>query len=266
MNQQAPIPLGELLLHAAKKFQEVTPQIQAVLCGAQEAFARFLEQNSEISEQIPHFLKELKDLPERQREAWTTAAERGWYMNAETPASMRHAVLADKDTLDCCMTEHLEEDWSAITASILSAHPDRCEILECAFQLHTEGTYIAAIPLMLAQADGICAQVLRAHFFTNSENQEVKLSEMAKNTDLLTGILLKILGIKTQFSASINKCGAPKKALAPNRNGILHGSRRHLDYGTKTNSLKTFSLLAFVTFILGEAATSKIIPAIEGEP
>lgn len=264
-NQQAPIPLGELLLQVAKTFQEVAPQIQASLREAQELFASFLEQNSEFFEQLERFLKELQYLPERQREAWVTAAERGWYMNATTPASMRRAVLDSKDALDCYMVEHLEKDWAAITESILSAHPERREILECAFQLHTEGRYIAAIPLMLAQADGICAQALGAHLFTDHEKRDAKLTEMGSNTDSFIGILLSVLGLKTQFSAGISKYSAPKKALAPNRNGILHGSHRHLDYGTKTNSLKTFSLLAFITFILARATTRKITLVIEKE-
>lgn len=205
MNQQTPIPLGELLLHAAKKSQEVAPLVQAALRGAQEAFARFLEQNPKSFEQLHHFLKELQHLPERQREAWITAAERGWYMNAETPASMRHAVLEGKDALDRYMVEHLEEDWISINESILSAHPARREILECAFQLHTEGRYIAAIPLMLAQADGICAKALGAHLFTDHEERDARLAEMASNTDSFIGILLEVLGLRTQFSAGINK-------------------------------------------------------------
>lgn len=265
MNQQAPIPLSELLLQAAKTFQEVAPQIQAALYEAQESFASFLDQNAEFFEQLDRFLKELQYLPERRREAWVTAAERGWYMNAKTPASMRRTVLNSKDALDSYMIEHLEEDWTAITESILSAHPERREILECAFQLHIEGRYLAAIPLMFAQADGICAQALGAHLFTDHEERDAKLTEMASNTDSFIAILLAVLGRRTQFSAGISKCSAPKKALAPNRNGILHGSHRHLDYGTKTNSLKTFSLLAFTTFILAKATTRKITPVIEEE-
>lgn len=260
MNQRAPTTLSELLLHAAKKFEEVAPQIQAVLREAQDTFARLLEKNPDFSEQVDHFLRELQRLPERQREAWIIAAERGWYVNAETPASINHVVLAGKDALDNYMTEHLEQDWGAITASILSAHPDRHEILECAFRLHTEGCYLGAIPLMLSQADGICAQALGAHLFTDHDVREAKLLEKAANTDTFVAILLEVLGLRTQFSAGINKYTAPKKALAPNRNGILHGSHRHLDYGTKTNSLKTFSLLAFVTFTLSEVVTNTKTP------
>lgn len=241
--------------HAAKKFHEVAPHIQAAILEAQEAFARFINQNPEFFERVHHFLKELQHLPERQREAWITAAERGWYMNEETPASMMYAVFDGKDTLDRYMVEHLEEDWIVISKRILSAHPERRDVLECAFQLHTEGRYLASIPLMLAQADGICAQTLGAHLFTDHEERDAKLAETASNADSLIRILLEVLGLRTQFSAGISKHSASKKALAPNRNGILHGSHRHLDYGTKTNSLKTFSLLAFVTFVLIKGST-----------
>jgi hypothetical protein len=54
----------------------------------------------------------------------------------------------------------------------------------------------------------------------------------------------------------------PKLALAgqiadcaPNRNGILHGSRKHLDYGTEVNSLKALSLLAFVVYCFDDTAS-----------
>lgn len=254
VTQQDPISLAELLLHASKKFQEVAPQIEAALKGAQEAFENFLEKNPNFLRQVQRFADEIKHFPERQRQAWITAAEQGWYLNAETPVSMRQAIVGGKDVLDQCMIDHLEEDWKAISENIISSYPERREILECAFQLHLEGRYIAAIPLMLAQADGICAQALGAHLFTDQDDREARLTEMASNADTFTGLLLEILGLKTQFSAGISKHSQARKALAPNRNGILHGSRRHLDYGTKVNSLKTFSLLAFVVFILCQAS------------
>ena len=76
MNQQAPIPINELLLHTAKKFQEIAPQIQTALHGTQKTFTKFLKQNPEFFEQLHHFLKKLHHLPEQQRETWITTAER----------------------------------------------------------------------------------------------------------------------------------------------------------------------------------------------
>lgn len=61
-------------------------------------------------------------------------------------------------------------------------------------------------------------------------------------------ILLEPYKIKTQFSEGIRKSSFSDKKKAPNRNGILHGHRKHLDFGTELNSLNSFSLLAFVVF------------------
>lgn len=269
VNQQTPVSLAEMLLRASRTFQEIAPQIEAALKGAQQAYEKFLENNPSFLHNVQQFAKEIKNFPEHQRQAWTTAATHGWYLNADTPASIRPAIVAGTDVLDQYMIEHLEEDWNAISKSVLSSHPERREILECAFRLHLEGCYIAAIPLMLAQIDGICAEVLGAHLFTDQDNREAKLTEMASNTDAFMGLLLEILGLKTQFSAGISKHSPARKALAPNRNGILHGSRRHLDYGTKVNSLKTFSLLAFVVFIFGETSHQDhnrlAVSAVSGE-
>jgi len=254
VTQQAPASFKEMLLRASKTFQEIAPQIEAALKGAQQAYEKFLENNHNLLQNVQQFAEGIKNFPEHQREAWTAAATHGWYVNADTPASMRQAIAAGKDVLDQYMIEHLEEDWNEISESVISSYPERREILECAFRLHVDGCYIASIPLMLAQTDGICAQVLGAHLFTDQEDREAKLAKMASNADTFMGLLLEILGLKTQFSAGISKHSPARKALAPNRNGILHGSRKHLDYGTKVNSLKTFSLLAFVAFILGETS------------
>ncbi|KVX02631.1 hypothetical protein [Shewanella frigidimarina] len=64
-------------------------------------------------------------------------------------------------------------------------------------------------------------------------------------------IILSPLLQDTEFGARIGKGKQVDKAKAPNRNGFLHGSRKHLDYGTEINSLKCISLLAYVatTFI-----------------
>jgi hypothetical protein len=62
----------------------------------------------------------------------------------------------------------------------------------------------------------------------------------------MADILLEPYKIKTQFSEGVKKHSKTDKQKAPNRNGILHGHRSHLDYGSELNSLKSFSLLAFV--------------------
>ncbi|MBT0570115.1 hypothetical protein KIK84_07250 [Curvibacter sp. CHRR-16] len=207
----------------------------------------FLKQNPHFFEQLALFLD---NLPKLLRDIWGKAAEYGWYINGCTPASVQEVMLqkVDQATLDREMVEHLERDWDSVVEGILSACPERREILECAFQLHTEGCYIAAIPLMFAQADGICEEGFTAHLFRGYKNLETDLDNLAGMHSSLD-IWLKTLGLKTQLTQHSSNDSLEQKALAPNRHGVMHGSSKHLDYGTKINSLKAFSLLAFVVLI-----------------
>jgi hypothetical protein len=63
-------------------------------------------------------------------------------------------------------------------------------------------------------------------------------------------VFLSLLKGKTPYSNSIGQSSEAHKEKGPNRSGILHGSRKHLDYGSKINSLKCFSLLAYTVFVL----------------
>ncbi len=65
---------------------------------------------------------------------------------------------------------------------------------------------------------------------------------------MLTDIFLEPFKLKNHHNAGISKSSVQAKSKAPNRNGILHGHRKHLDYGTEINSLKCFSLLSFIVY------------------
>ena len=189
----------------------------------------------------------LRELPERLRIDWSEAAQKGWYPNSQTTL-FDIEIAKDAPTLDRFMSEHIKRDWSELTEELVRAHPERAHILTCAFKLHREERYIASIPLFFSQADGIVASNVGAHLFTDHAFRGEKLAQLVASSDDFSAILYQVLGVGTQFGAGIRDSAPGRKALAPNRNGILHGSRRHLDYGNELNSLKAFSLLAFVSF------------------
>ena len=134
-----------------------------------------------------------------------------------------------------------------MTEKIIELYPQRKEVLTAAFELHEAGNYIACIPLFLAQTDGICAENLQAFLFSGHEKRLNKISmRIEESNDDLVSALLETLKTKTQMGESISKSKAKHKINGPNRNGILHGSRKHLDYASRLNSLKAFSYLAFL--------------------
>lgn len=215
---------------------------------AQQDASRYLEENPQVLEGIANVVEQFQTWPDWQRELWAEAARNGWYVNWHTPITINRPISEGKEKLDTFMIDHLTQDVELIQNSIILAVSEREQILRCAFELHAERRYIASVPLFMAQADGICAEHLGAHLFSERESRQERLSELLANSSAFAATLLSPLGVQTQFEAGINKFSSYLKTLAPNRNGVLHGSRRHLDYGTEVNSLKAFSLLAFIVF------------------
>lgn len=240
------------VLRVTQAFDQISQKIN-------EAIAKVTAVLTELAPAFTRFADFFRQLPEALRAAWTEAAVHGWYPNSRS--EMAPLEPSKPELLDAHMIAQLRRDWFALTEELLQRHPERAHILKCAFALHTTGEYIASIPLFLSQADGIAATILKAHLFTEHEQREAKLQALLAGADDFTSVLLHILGAHTQFHERIGKDGPSHKARAPNRNGILHGSRRHLDYGTEVNSFKAFSLLAFVSLALEPFAS----PSIESQ-
>lgn len=193
---------------------------------------------------------------EARKEDVTVMADNGWYPNWFT---FFYTPETEPSSIDELMSIHLNENWEDITQKILQLCQNRTHILEAAFDLHKSGNYIASIPLFLAQADGICCESLKSFLFTKNETEE-RIRELIDNgqieTNMFTDIFLEPFKLKNHHNAGISKATAQAKNKAPNRNGILHGHRKHLDYGTEINSLKCFSLLSFITYSTKEIISS----------
>ena len=109
---------------------------------------------------------------------------------------------------------------------------------------------VASIPLFLAQAEGIFSENVGSLLFSEHDKRKAKLEERFKgSSDKYMPYLYSPFEVKTQFSAGISSSSKPKKLKGPNRNGILHGSRKHLDYGTQINSYKCISLLSYISMV-----------------
>ena len=214
-------------------------------------------QINEFTSNLRKILEGLEGWEDRLREHWSNVAQYGWFPNWETSINLTTALSKGHSALDTFMIQHIEESWDILTRKILELCPDRSHILNVAFSLHKERNYIASIPLLMAQADGVSAQHLGAFLFSEHDRRRKSINHIAEDSgDILLTALLNVLGVNTQFGAGIRTASNNKKQLAPNRNGVLHGAREHLDYGTKINSFKTFSLLAFVVMVLTDRDTS----------
>ena len=202
--------------------------------------------------QIEEAIRQANLWQEQEKVNVANLAEQGWFPNWFT-FSFRHEDEEASD--DDLMIAHINRDWVNIVEKVLELCPKRKEILATAFKLHEEGNYIASIPLLLIQADGICAERFTYFFSADKDIGERASDKILKayedgtlHPGFIGEILIEPFKARLQLTQGSSKSSATAKAKGPNRHGILHGSRKHLDYGTKANGFKAISFLAFVVY------------------
>lgn len=176
----------------------------------------------------------------------------GWYVNYrfDMPQLGKIKECLDKGQiteLDQLMEKWIAADWKFIKLAVLVDHPERKSVLEQAFRAHEKGWYLLSIPVFFAQIDGICGELTGYKFFLNKQLSDntygPKVREWASANGNKTGIeqaLCEVLMYKGAFQLhekQDNKIGFT-------RHSVLHGETN--DYGTKINSLKAVSLLAYI--------------------
>lgn len=252
--------LGAAVFSIANTIRQSIEQMRPTLEAAALALYNFRQQYGEVIKKfveiygpkIADIAKVAIEWQATQKMNVAYMAEQGWFPNWFTFFVKKGD---DNESLDDFMIAHIDACWTEIKDSILTHSENRRHILEVAFKLHEEGNYIASIPLLFTQADGICSEEF-TYFFTKDSAtglkasdkilSQVESSELAVN--FFSEILLEPFRIDLQISQGSSKFSKAAKAKGPNRHGIIHGSRKHLDYGTKINGYKAISFLAFIVF------------------
>lgn len=201
---------------------------------------------------------ELKVIHSKNIQMMKELAENGWFISPfEKSGNLEFLFESSKDfkKFDLEMIVYINSIYPKLKAKTLKKFDKRQHILEVAFNLHENSNFIAAIPLFLSQIDGLCSTQFKSFLFSEHEKRETEIKKEIERYPLLRFIIepmLTPLQSNTQFGAGISKCTQMKKAKGPNRNGILHGSKKHLDYGTEINSYKCLSLLFYMVEIIEE--------------
>ena len=226
------------------KFQELIQLVDQTLKNVADGTRAFIEAAQKAGPVATQIIAAVEKFPEFFSGKWIEHANKGWYPNWFTPA---FSSLTADDQLDSFMSGHLAEDLHKIEAKLIELYPDRKDLFKAGFFHHRKRHFIASIPIFFAHADGICNETINAMLLSKHNSRQNKIADkLSKTTDLISHVMLPILAEKTQMGEGLNKSSESDKKLGPNRNGILHGSSLHLDYGTEINSLKSLSLLAFV--------------------
>ncbi|NNN49824.1 hypothetical protein [Vibrio sp. 2-2(8)] len=222
--------------------------IGEILKHVAQGISDFVEENNDKIKELQYYFENFEEINSG---LWARAAEKGWFPNDFIPSDFWEHVDKDRDSFDAFMSKEIENSIDDIHQQLAELYPARKAIFDVAFELHKENNYIAAIPLFLSQTDGIFAQSLGSYLFSERDKRIMKIQELIEAKPEMAIILAPLLQ-DTEFGARISNAKRTHKDKAPNRNGILHGSRKHLDYATNLNSLKCISLLAYVATIFTE--------------
>ena len=115
----------------------------------------------------------------------------------------------------------------------------RCQqrqmLIDVAISCHSDGRYAAAIPLALAQIDGLTSELLGSTFFRSkpAENEHGYTDDNS-----LAGVQGNLPAVRKAFTVPIDNVG--RYGLV-SRHGVMHG--KDLSYATQVNSTKTLVLL-----------------------
>lgn len=219
-----------------------------------------IKRDESFAKEFVTFVAGLASVPENIRVFSEEAAMIGWFFTSESyMGEMKKAFDQGQESLDQYMISEIDSNYDKIKSSILSLHSNREKILVCAFELHERENWIASIPLFLAQTEGIFSENVGSFLFSEHVQRKDKLAQRFRDkADQYMPYLYSPFEVETQFSSSIGSKSQAKKKNGPNRNGILHGSRKHLDYGSKINSYKCISLLSYISMVFASLEVDKI--------
>jgi len=219
---------------AFKSFADLMSALTAKFSDFQQQFYQVAQQHQR---DLPHLL--------------TLMVAHSWYPDfhipiADSRALEQRAIAGDFPPIEGYLIDYFRHNAGDIKRRTCERFPGRAEIISEAFAAYRDGRYILAIPVLLAQADGISEELLSKHFFLSRKSipEANKLLQDGQLTDyarLLLDPLVQSGTIRDHTQTLIGK------ADYLNRHSILHGVDPN--YGTEKNALKCFSLLSYLLLV-----------------
>ena len=205
-----------------------------------------------ISPAFDELQRSFRELPPRTQDALLLLGVHGWYLDLEMPLpglwELKKALSeGNVEEAEEALAEYFEGRLEEIEKSISERYKHRAHLIRAAFNAHRRQEYELSIPVLLAQTDGICKEVVNQYLFIKQNKKPgtaIYVDQIAADT--LRAALLSPLAKTLPINASERERPADFEAL--NRHTVLHGES--LDYGSKINSLKAISLVNYVAHVL----------------
>jgi hypothetical protein len=197
----------------------------------------------------------LDELPKKSKDAMHRALAEGWFFGWHDGLQslmrlVESLATTPATTVDDVMVAYYRTNLEPFTNELINEYPNRAAAIKAAVDAHTSipnGGYFLSIPVFIAQADGLLAEItgLESPLAHAAKAFRDKYSDDPEMLDLLYPVLeLKASGFMMSAKAREDSAQASGQSFtALNRHQVMHGERS--DYGTEVNSLKAFSFLVF---------------------
>ena len=237
----------------------------SIVTGIRERFSEYIQDiqktfhekiNTELIKKVFLILSEANyAISENTKNVTKILGEKGWYISLNMPLASLVKIVSenlerDKDDLDEIMAKYFREHSQSIIDNITFNFPNREKVIKSAFKAHNNCDYDLSIPVFLAQADGICYEIIGIQLYGRKKGKPKteKYVETLSADSFMTALLEPFL---TPLPISASKCDRNEMDDYLNRHAILHGEDS--DYGIEINSLKAMSLLNYIAQVLSKA-------------
>lgn len=234
-------------------FEQMRKMTERAIAGAEQTRKMMARASAAFS-------RMLAELPLNLRRVQPYLAEKGWYLSGEVPIPLLARVAdmvarGDDNGVESIMQEFAQSRIEATLKEIKERWPLRVPVLEDAFGAHRQGTYTLSIPAMLAQADGICFDILGTQLFGTKPKKALARvvdaqTVLSRRIPLDPIVDLFLEPLRTPSSVAENTRNRDtKRAKNPsygplNRHAVLHGLQP--DYGSEPNSLRAIMLIDYL--------------------
>lgn len=195
----------------------------------------------------------LQKLPEEIRSAISSLANLGWFPSGKMGFSEIYAFRAlcdsgDTSAVDTAMIEWLQGELEHIQVRASNKFTNRSHILASAFNAHNAEQYDLSIPVLMAQVEGMCLEVVGTKLFSTKNGIPVTRAATDRFSQQMALSDALLLPFRESNGFTASKVTRYQWPDTPNRHEVLHGIAT--DYGTRKNSFKTISLMEyFITFV-----------------
>lgn len=120
--------------------------------------------------------RSFKELPPNIQEALLLLAQHGWYLDFNMPLpslwEIKNAISSGEiKEVEDALVVYFEGQLEEIEKTINAQFPHRAHIISSAVKAHRSGDYYLSIPVLLAQTDGVCKEVVDQYLFMKKDKK-----------------------------------------------------------------------------------------------